>query len=67
MRVVNNKMDLVERGWDGAGWTELVWLRIGTSGDSSCERGNEPPSSIKYWESIEWLQNWWPLEQRSAP
>jgi hypothetical protein len=31
-------------------WTGLVWLRIGTGGESSCERGNEPSGSIKCWE-----------------
>jgi hypothetical protein len=31
-------------------WTGLVWLRIGTGGESSCELGNEPPGSIKCWE-----------------
>jgi hypothetical protein len=28
--VDNNKMDLIEIGWDG--WTESIWLRIETSG-----------------------------------
>jgi hypothetical protein len=40
--------------WNGVMWTGLVWLRIGTGGDSSCEFGNEPSGSIKCWESIEW-------------
>jgi hypothetical protein len=35
--------------------------------ESSCELGNEPSGSIKCWESIEWLQNLWPLERYSAP
>jgi hypothetical protein len=35
--------------------------------DSSCERGNEPSGSIKCWETIEWLHNFWPLEWYSAP
>jgi hypothetical protein len=30
--------------------------------ESSCEHGNEPSGSMKCWESIEWLYNWWPLE-----
>jgi hypothetical protein len=29
--------------------------------ESSCECGNEPSGSIKCWETIEWLHNWWPL------
>jgi hypothetical protein len=48
-------------------WTGLVWLRIGTGGESSCELGNEPSSSIKCWESTEWLHNLWPVEWYSAP
>jgi hypothetical protein len=30
--------------------------------ESSCECGNEPSGSIKRWETIEWLHNWWALE-----
>jgi hypothetical protein len=30
--------------------------------ESSCEFGNEPSGSIKCWETIEWPNNWWPLE-----
>jgi hypothetical protein len=33
----------------------------------SCERGNEPLGSIKYWESTECLHNLWPLKWYSAP
>jgi hypothetical protein len=29
----NIKMDLLEIGWGGVGWTRLVWLRIGTGGE----------------------------------
>jgi hypothetical protein len=36
--------------------TELIWLRIGTSG-SSCEHGDEPSGSIKCWEILERLHN----------
>jgi hypothetical protein len=35
----------------------LVWLRIGAN-RSSCQCGNELSDSIKFWETIEWLQNW---------
>jgi hypothetical protein len=35
--------------------------------ESSCECDNEPSGFIKCWRTIEWLHNWWPLEQRSAP
>jgi hypothetical protein len=43
--VDNIRMDLGE--WLGVVWTGLVWLMIGTGGGSSCECGNEPPSSRK--------------------
>jgi hypothetical protein len=36
--------------------TGLVWLWIGTGGESY-EYGNEPLGSIKCWDSIEWLYN----------
>jgi hypothetical protein len=26
--------------------------------DGSCEDGNEPPGSMKYWEILEWLSDW---------
>jgi hypothetical protein len=35
--------------------------------ESSCELGNEPSGSIKFWESSEWLHNLWPLEWYAAP
>jgi hypothetical protein len=28
----------------------------------SCECGNEPSGSIKCWEVLEWLHDWWRLE-----
>jgi hypothetical protein len=40
--VDNIKMVLREVGWDGMDWIE-----------GSCERGNEPPGSIKCWEVLE--------------
>jgi hypothetical protein len=45
-------------------WTGSVWLRIGTS---SCEHGDEPSGSIKFWEVPEWLHNWQLLKKVSAP
>jgi hypothetical protein len=33
----------------------------------SCEQGNELSTSIKCWEILEWLLNWWLLEKGSAP
>jgi hypothetical protein len=35
--------------------------------EASCEHGNEPSFSIKYWEVFEWLHNWKLLEKGSAP
>jgi hypothetical protein len=29
----------------------MIWLRIGPV-EGSCEHGNEPPGSIKYWEIL---------------
>jgi hypothetical protein len=46
----------------------LEWSGVGQGKvKSSCECGNEIPGSIKCWGSIEWLQNWSPLEYSSAP
>jgi hypothetical protein len=45
--VANIKMDLLEIGWVGVDWIEC---------------GYEPSGSIKCWETIKWLHNWWPLE-----
>jgi hypothetical protein len=38
--VDNIKMDLREMG--RVVWTGLIWLRIGTNGEGSCEHSNEP-------------------------
>jgi hypothetical protein len=53
--VDNIKMDLLEIGWDGVDWTCLAQ-------ESSCECGYEPSGSIKCWETIKLLHDWWPLE-----
>jgi hypothetical protein len=44
--------------WSGSGLVQM---------ESSCECGNEPLGSIKYWEVLEWLHNRWPLEWCSTP
>jgi hypothetical protein len=56
--VDNIRMDLGEVGvcgldWSGSGYEEV---------ESSCEFVIEPSGSIKCWETIEWPNNWWPLE-----
>jgi hypothetical protein len=35
--------------------------------EGSCEHGNEPSGSIKWWEFLEWLHNWQLLKKGSAP
>jgi hypothetical protein len=45
------------------GWCVLDWSGSGYGHvESSYEFGDEPSGSIKCWETIEWLHNWWPLE-----
>jgi hypothetical protein len=41
------------------GWYGLNWSGSGLGlVEGSCERCNEPSGSIKWWEVLEWLQNW---------
>jgi hypothetical protein len=35
--------------------------------EGSCEHGNKPSGFIKCWEFLEWLHNWRPLENGTAP
>jgi hypothetical protein len=35
--------------------------------EGSCEHGIEPSGTIKCWEVLEWLRNWWLLKKGSAP
>jgi hypothetical protein len=49
-------------GWGGLDWPGSGWEQV----ESSCGFGIEPSGSIKCWETVEWLQNWWPLELWSA-
>jgi hypothetical protein len=61
----NIKMDLVEPGWCCMGWIYLVQDRdqwralLNTGMNLSC--------SIKYWEILEQLSDWWLLKKDSAP
>jgi hypothetical protein len=50
-------MDLGEVGWGDVDW-------IGLAEDRNRWRAFciEPTGSMKCWETIEWLHNWWPLE-----
>jgi hypothetical protein len=52
------EMDLGEVEW--MGWTALVCFRIGTMWELLLF-SNEPSGFIKFWETIGWLHNWWPL------
>jgi hypothetical protein len=52
----NIRMNLVEVGWGDVDWIGLAQV------ESSCEFGIEPSGSIKCWETIKWLHNWWPFE-----
>jgi hypothetical protein len=47
--VDNIKMDLREIGWDGM---DLIDVAQNTD-KCSCEHGNEPSGSIKFWEVLE--------------
>jgi hypothetical protein len=57
MYIDNIKLDVVEMGLG-----ELGWIGLAQDSYSSCQLGNEPSGSVKCWESIEWLQSWWPLQ-----
>jgi hypothetical protein len=46
-------------GWDSVDWIYLAQDRV----KWRTLVGHEPSGSIKCWETIEWLHNWWPLEQ----
>jgi hypothetical protein len=35
--------------------------------EGSCERGDEPSGSIKFWEVLEWPHNWQLFKKGSAP
>jgi hypothetical protein len=59
-RVDNVRMDLGEIVWGSVDWICLA--QNIEQVESSCEFGIEPSGSIKFWETIEWLYNWWPLE-----
>jgi hypothetical protein len=58
-------MDLREIGSDGVDWMDMAQDRGPVEG--SCEHGIEPSGSIKCWEVLERLHNWWLLEKGSAP
>jgi hypothetical protein len=65
MWVDNIKMDLREIGWDGVDWIDVAQYRDRVEG--SCEHGNEPLSSVKSWEVLEYLHKWRLLKKGSTP
>jgi hypothetical protein len=56
--VDNIKMDLLEIGWCGVDWIGLPQDR--EKWRAVVNAGYEPSGSIKHWETIKWLHNWWP-------
>jgi hypothetical protein len=44
------------------GWSDVYWIGLAQDKKNSCKFGIEPSGSIKYWETKEWPNNWWPLE-----
>jgi hypothetical protein len=52
----NIRMDLGEVGWGDVDWIGLAQDR------NRCRFGIEPLGSIKCWKTIEYPNNWWPLE-----
>jgi hypothetical protein len=44
----------------------MWWYGLDWSVEDSCEHGNEHSGSIKCWEFLEWLHNWWLLKKGSA-
>jgi hypothetical protein len=47
--VDNIKMDLREIEWGGMDWLDLAQEPV----EGSCEHGNEPSGSVKFWEVLE--------------
>jgi hypothetical protein len=56
-RVDNIRMDLGE-----VGCGDVEWIGLVEQVECYCEFGIEPSSSMKCWETIEWLHNCRPLE-----
>jgi hypothetical protein len=64
-RILVGEPEVPEEDQDRGGveWTGLVWSGSGEGPlEVSCECGND----LKCWEILEWLCNWWLIEQCSA-
>jgi hypothetical protein len=60
-------IDGVTRGKPNCRWVDNIWMDLGEVGWGGVDwiglaHGNELSGSIKCWETIEWLHNWWPLD-----
>jgi hypothetical protein len=58
-------MDLKETGAQIVDWIHMAQDR-GTSG-GSCDYGDEPSDSIKFWEILVWLSKYWLLMTDYGP
>jgi hypothetical protein len=63
--VDNIKMDLREIEWDGVGLVDVAWDRDQLK--ALVNTVMNFPGSIRFWEVLEWLHNWWLLKKCSAP
>jgi hypothetical protein len=59
--VDNIKMDLRERE-NAVLWTGFIWLMTGNSA-ALLWTWSKPPASVKFWDVLERLQDWWSLEK----
>jgi hypothetical protein len=50
-------------GWYGLDSSGSRWGPV----EGSCEYGNELSGSIKCWEILEWVSDWWVLKKDSPP
>jgi hypothetical protein len=65
----------VGRGANNSSRYKIILLRNNTNGlglgriifEGSCEHGNEPSGSIKLWEILEQLSDWWLLKKDPTP
>jgi hypothetical protein len=56
------KIVLREKGWHSMDWIDLAQVPV----EGPCEHGDEPSSSLKCWEALEWLHDWQVLKKGSA-
>jgi hypothetical protein len=44
----------------------MDWIDMAQDREATCEHSNESSSSIKCWEILEWLRDWWSFKTDSA-